>query len=61
MILLICGSEKMKEKNVYTNQKQTHCHRKHIKGEAMEEKLGVWDTAIYKIDKQQGLIFWSNL
>ena len=54
---LMCGPKRMKEKNVYTNQKQTHWHRKHIKGEAVGQKLGVWDTATYKIDKQQKTCF----
>ena len=48
--------------NLFTEQKQTHRHRKQTYGyqrgkAGRRDKLGVWDqqieTTIYKIDKQQ--------
>ena len=48
--------------NLFTEEKQTHSHRKQTYGYQTEKggrhKLQVWDyqiqTTIYKIDKQQG-------
>ena len=54
----------MIQMNLFTNQKQTHRHRKQTYGYQRvrggeRDKWGVWDeqihtTTIYKIDKQQG-------
>ena len=54
---------KMIQMNLYTKQKETHRHRKHIYGYQVRrglgrDKGGVWDeqihTAMYKIGKKQG-------
>jgi len=53
----MCGSKKMKDKNVYTIRNRPTDIENTSKGRQRGGKLGVWDTAIYKIDKQQKTYF----